>query len=70
MRKIFFLSAIALLFINVILAQTARTITGKVTDEKGAAIPNASVVVKGTSSGTTTGDDGTFHLKLLLLQKL
>ena len=51
-----------LCFTGSLLAQ--KTITGKVTDEKGAAVPNASVVAKGTSSGTTTAADGMFTLNV------
>lgn len=39
-----------------------RTITGKVTDDKGNAVPNASVIVKGTTTGTTSKPDGTYSL--------
>lgn len=39
-----------------------KTINGKVTDEKGTPIANASVLIKGTSSGTTTKADGTYTL--------
>ena len=42
-------------------AQT-RTITGRVTDAQGNAVPNVSVTVRGTNVGTTTGTDGTFSL--------
>jgi TonB-linked SusC/RagA family outer membrane protein len=38
------------------------TISGKVTDENGAPIPNVSVVVKGTQKGAITHPDGTFQL--------
>ena len=41
-----------------------RTVTGKVMDEKGEAVPNASVMIKGTNSGTTTSSDGTFSLSV------
>jgi TonB-linked SusC/RagA family outer membrane protein len=41
-----------------------RTITGKVTDESGAALSGASVVVKGTTFGTTAGTDGAFSLSV------
>ena len=42
-----------------------RTVTGKVTDSKdGSPLVAASVVVKGTKKGTTTGNDGTFSLKV------
>lgn len=39
-----------------------RTITGKVTDDKGNPLPNVSVVVKGTTAGTTTKADGSYSL--------
>jgi TonB-linked SusC/RagA family outer membrane protein len=41
-----------------------RSVTGRVADEKGNPIPNASVVVKGTKIGTTTKSDGTFTLTI------
>jgi len=63
MRKLFFtLSAIFFLLISSI-AQN-RTITGKVSDEKGLGIPRASVLVKGTQIGTTTDNDGNFSLSV------
>ncbi len=62
MRKMLVMLAILLFTTGVLLAQ--KTITGKVTDEKGDPIANASVVVKGTTSGTTTKDDGTFSIIL------
>ena len=42
----------------------SRTITGKVTDEKGAPITNATILVKGTKIGTSTTTDGTFSLSV------
>lgn len=62
MRKLFLLLFGVVFFAASALAQ--RTITGKVTDEKGAAIANASVIVKGTTTGTTTKADGTFSLSI------
>lgn len=44
------------------LAAQNRVVTGKVTDEKGAPIANASVIASGTKNGTTTTTDGTFKL--------
>jgi TonB-dependent starch-binding outer membrane protein SusC len=64
MRKLFaMLACLTLLSTGQLLAQN-RTITGKVTDDKGAPIPNASVIVSGTSIGTTTNNDGTFQLSV------
>ena len=39
-----------------------KTISGKVTDETGAPVPGATVIVKGTSIGTVTDYDGNFTL--------
>jgi len=39
-----------------------RTVTGKVTDENGAPIGGATVVLKGSKIGTTTKSDGTFSI--------
>jgi TonB-linked SusC/RagA family outer membrane protein len=44
--------------------QQAITITGKVTDEHNNALPGVNVMLKGTNTGTTTGSDGTYQLKL------
>ncbi|MBB5286129.1 TonB-linked SusC/RagA family outer membrane protein [Rhabdobacter roseus] len=44
-------------------AQT-RTISGSVTDEGGQGLPGVSIMVKGTTTGTTTGIDGNFSLSL------
>ena len=38
--------------------------TGRVVDESNAALPGASIVVKGTSIGTNSGPDGSFTLKV------
>lgn len=62
MRKLY------LLILSVVLATTQvcaqRTITGTVIDDKGVPLPNVSVVVKGTSTGTTTRADGTYSLSV------
>lgn len=46
-----------------LLAQN-RTLSGKVTDDKGTGIANASVVVKNTNVGTTTNAEGNFTLSV------
>ncbi|GGM75036.1 SusC/RagA family TonB-linked outer membrane protein [Dyadobacter beijingensis] len=41
-----------------------KTITGKVVDEKNNPLPGVSVVVKGTTTGSITGTDGTYSLNV------
>ena len=62
MRKFLLLSVAALLVTLQLWAQ--RTITGRVTDDKGNALPNVSVQVKGTNAGTVTNSDGTYSLNV------
>ncbi len=40
-----------------------KTVSGKVTDSEGKGIPGISVVVKGTRTGASTSNDGTFSLE-------
>ncbi len=47
---------------TVSLQQDGKTITGKVVDTAGEPIPGATVVVKGTTTGTITDMDGNFTL--------
>ncbi|MFT3826782.1 MAG: TonB-dependent receptor [Chitinophagaceae bacterium] len=62
MRKMLSLVIATLLFAGQLAAQSSRTITGKVADASGNPIPNASVVVKGTTNGTTSKPDGTYSV--------
>ncbi|NIJ51482.1 TonB-dependent receptor [Dyadobacter arcticus] len=41
-----------------------KDITGKVSDDKGVGIPGVSVVVKGTTQGTSTNIDGNYQLSV------
>lgn len=41
-----------------------RTITGKVTDEKGDGLPGVSIVVKNSQLGTSTSVDGTYEINV------
>src|SRR5690606_35301391 len=63
MRKLL-LSLMAVLLVSVTVMAQTRTISGRVTDSNGEAIPNASVVVKGTSIGTVTLEDGRYSLAI------
>lgn len=63
MRKFLMLMLGVLLLSSQLLAQN-RTITGKLTDENGQPLVNASVTVKGTKAGTTTNARGEFSLNV------
>lgn len=45
-------------------AQANRAISGKVTDESGGGLPGVTVLVPGTSIGTSSGADGGFQLEV------
>ena len=45
-------------------AQTAREVSGKVTDGTGTGLPGVTVLVTGTALGTSTGADGGFSLQV------
>lgn len=62
MRKISLAMVAMLLFVATSFAQ--KTIRGKVTDDKGRPLPNATVTIKGTSRATVTAEDGTYTLPL------
>lgn len=69
LTKINFLTIIIILLILIQPAHAQSTdasVTGKVTDEKGAAVPGASVVLRNESNGfravTTTNKDGLYNL--------
>lgn len=59
---------LVLLLLGVILCASLvaqnRSITGKVTDEKGTPLPDVSILIKGTKSGTTSNADGLFSLNI------
>jgi len=60
MRKLLVALTAFLLLAGQLLAQ--KTVTGKVTDDKGNPVPNATVVVKGSRTGTVTKSDGSYSL--------
>ncbi len=63
MRKMLCMLLCMVVLAGQLWAQT-RTITGRVTDASGNPVANASVIVKGTTVGTTTNEDGTYSLTL------
>ena len=58
------LLVLSLTFFGAISVFAQRTISGKVTDEFGEPLIGASVLVKGTSSGTVTDIDGSYSLSV------
>lgn len=58
--KALILCPILLLLTHIVQAQ--KTVTGKITDEKGSPVAGASIVVKGGKTGTTTDATGSFRL--------
>src|SRR5262245_28483135 len=64
MRKLLSLIAALLLCSVIAFSQTTRTVSGKVTDEKGDPIPFATVAIKGTKNATIADANGLFSIKL------
>ncbi|WP_207515457.1 SusC/RagA family TonB-linked outer membrane protein [Longitalea luteola] len=61
-RLLCIIAFIAALFIHSGTRAQSKLVKGKVQDEDGSPLPKASVLVKGASAGTSSGDDGTFAL--------
>lgn len=66
MKQLYFmLCAVLMLLAGMpVSAQKSYGISGKVTDQAGNGIVGASVVVKGTTTGTSTGSDGSYSLNI------
>ena len=64
MKKLMLMLTLGLLTMTSAFAQT-RQLTGRVTDLKGVAVANASVVVKGTTIGANTIEDGSFKIAVV-----
>ncbi|MFC5409291.1 SusC/RagA family TonB-linked outer membrane protein [Larkinella bovis] len=62
-KRVFLLVAL-LCWSLAVSAQQARSVKGKVTDERNEGLPGVSIVVKGTTSGTTTDVNGQYTLNL------
>lgn len=61
MRRLLLTFAMSVLA-GVLLQAQNRTVTGRVVDETGQPLPQASVFVKGTANGTTTDLDGNYSI--------
>ncbi len=53
-----------LLSLSTLVQAQMRNVIGKVTDEEGAVLPGVSVLVKGTTKGTTTNAEGKYSLDI------
>ena len=56
------LFVLLMLFVQFAFAQQGKTITGTVTDDKGAALAGASITAKGLTTGANTAANGEFKL--------
>src|SRR5215831_15467345 len=63
MRKLLMLLLAVVCLIGHAAAQN-RTVTGTVTDPSGSPVSNTSILIKGTSIGTTSKSDGTYSLTI------
>src|SRR5687767_14298794 len=53
-----------LIFLNISIASFSQQISGVVKDDKGNVLPNASILVKGTTFGCSANNEGNFTLRL------
>ena len=58
------LLSFAFLIVIAFNAMAQRTVSGKVIDETGEALPGVNVVIKGTTTGTTTNLDGNYRISV------
>ncbi len=63
MRRILTLLSVTMLVTLIAFAQT-RTVTGRVTDAQGKAVPFASVTIKGTTTGVAADENGSFSIQV------
>ena len=60
----FLIGFVMLSSLTAIYAQSETTVSGTITDQGGEALIGASIIIKGTSQGTTSDFDGKFSLKV------
>ncbi len=64
MKRILLLSISFLFVLGTVWAQAQRSVAGAVTDENGGGVPGVNVILKGTTTGTTTDLDGNYRLSV------
>lgn len=57
-------TVILLIFLFPALCFAQQEVTGKINNDKGAPLANASIMITGTSIGTVSGEDGSFRLSV------
>lgn len=55
--------SVIIFFIFISIISTAQEVSGVVTDDNGALLPNASIIVQGTTHGTNANSEGEFILR-------
>src|SRR5689334_17596512 len=63
LRKQTFLIIVSIMFASLQLLAQVKTVTGKVQDDKGQPVSGASIMIRGTSRGTTSDAAGTFSIQ-------
>jgi len=65
LKELKYLLMLPLLFFSTVVAMAQGiTVQGKVTDESNAGLPGVTVVLKGTTSGASTGADGSYSINV------
>jgi len=62
--KLLLLLLVLVLSLPLLVFSQSRQITGRITDQKGDAVPLASITVKGTNVGTAADDNGRFSISV------
>lgn len=70
MKKRVLLALMGTLLVAVPALAQAQTVTGKVTSEQGTPLPGVSVVIKGTTTGTLSNDEGNYSIRAAVGQVL
>lgn len=64
LKRVGCIGLLGLLCMGQLLAQSALSVSGRVTDDSGQGLPGVSVVLKNSSSGTTTNADGDYRISV------
>jgi hypothetical protein len=60
--RMLFTQVLLVVLMTGIASAQQKSITGKVSDQSGSLIPGASIIIKGTTTGTVTDNNGKFTL--------